>query len=36
MLPQINRRSYTSSFDGIEILMIAAGVLIVVAVALVF
>jgi hypothetical protein len=36
MLPQITRRSINSGFDGIQILVIAAGVVLVVAMALVF
>jgi hypothetical protein len=36
MLPQISRRLNTSNYDSIELLMIAAGIVIVVAVALVF
>jgi hypothetical protein len=36
MLPPTTRRSSTSSYDGIQILMIAGGVVIVVAFALIF
>jgi hypothetical protein len=35
MLPEVSRRSIASHYDGFEILMLVAGIVIVVAVALV-
>jgi hypothetical protein len=35
MLPEVNRRPSASSFDGMQLLIIVAGVVIVVAIALV-